>query len=65
MVIITKTVLNEFGAIHPEVASAMNEWYSVVCDASWRTFADIKQTFNSVDYVGNTRYVFNIKGNKY
>lgn len=25
----------------------------------------MKQTFNSVDYVGNERYVFNIKGNRY
>ena len=29
------------------------------------TFADIKQTFNTVDYVGNDRYVFDIKGNTY
>lgn len=27
--------------------------------------ADIKQTFNTVDYVGNDRYVFDIKGNNY
>ena len=25
----------------------------------------MKQTFNSVDYVGNDRFVFNIKGNDY
>lgn len=25
----------------------------------------VKQTFNSVDYVGNDRFVFNIKGNDY
>ena len=25
----------------------------------------IKQTFNSVDYVGNNRFVFNVKGNDY
>ena len=30
-----------------------------------KTFADIKSTFNSVDYVGNDRYVFDIKGNTY
>jgi mRNA interferase HigB len=33
--------------------------------ADWATLKDIKDTFNSVDYVGNDRYVFNIKGNKY
>ena len=26
---------------------------------------DIKKTFNSVDAVGNQRFVFNIKGNDY
>ena len=32
---------------------------------NWNNFADIKQTFNTVDYVGNDRYVFDIKGNNY
>ena len=30
-----------------------------------RHFSDIKNTFNSVDNVGNNRYVFNVKGNHY
>lgn len=41
--------------------------YSDGC-ASWKLLgilADIKQDFNSVDYVKNDRYVFNIKGNQY
>ena len=29
--------------------------------AEWKNFADIKATFNSADYVGNDRYVFDIK----
>lgn len=28
-------------------------------------FADIKKSFNSVDAVGNKRFVFNIKGNHF
>ncbi len=31
----------------------------------WDSLNDIKQTFNSVDYIGNYRYVFNIKGYDY
>ena len=65
MVIITKTILNEFGRQHTDAMPALNEWYAVVKAADWNSFADIKQTFNSVDYVGNDRYVFNIKGNHY
>lgn len=34
-------------------------------DADWENFAQIRQTFNSADYVGNNRVVFNIKGNQY
>lgn len=33
--------------------------------AEWDCFADVKDTFNSVDNVGNQHYVFNIKGNNY
>ena len=34
-------------------------------DASWKNHADLKQDFPSANYVGNSRYVFNIKGNSY
>ena len=34
-------------------------------DAQWTCFADIKKSFNSVDAVGNKRFVFNIKGNHF
>lgn len=40
-------------------------WYSITSKASWRNLSDIKKDFNSVDYVGNHRYVFNVKGNDY
>lgn len=65
MIIITKTILNEFGRQHTDAMPALNEWYAVVKAADWNSLANIKQTFNSVDYVGNDRYVFNIKGNHY
>ncbi|MDF7818589.1 type II toxin-antitoxin system HigB family toxin [Runella sp. MFBS21] len=33
--------------------------------ADWAHLMDVKSTFNSVDFVGNDRFVFNIKGNRY
>lgn len=33
--------------------------------AEWRSFAEMKADFGSVDAVGNQHYVFNIRGNKY
>lgn len=44
---------------------ALERWYEIVESADWRSFADIKEDFASVDSVGNQHYVFNIKGNKY
>lgn len=43
----------------------MIEWVKKTELARWHNFADIKNTFNSVDSVGNQRYVFSIKGNDY
>ena len=43
----------------------LERWYEVVENAEWHTFAEMKADFNSVDSVGNQRYVFNIHGNKY
>lgn len=65
MVIITKTVVNLFGKKHADAADALNSRYDLTSNADWQQLSDIKQTFNSVDYVGNERFVFNIKGNKY
>jgi mRNA interferase HigB len=65
MVIISKTKLTEFGKYHGDAIAAVNEWWIKTKMADWSTFQEIKNTFNSVDYVGNDRYVFNIRGNKF
>ncbi|MBX3164672.1 MAG: type II toxin-antitoxin system HigB family toxin [Bacteroidetes bacterium] len=65
MVIITKTKLNEFGAKHPTSAEALNNWYSIVSAAKWKNIAQVRNDFSFVDYVGNDRFVFNIKGNEF
>ncbi|MCB0609921.1 MAG: type II toxin-antitoxin system HigB family toxin [Lewinellaceae bacterium] len=65
MVIISKTILREFGLLHTDAIDALNAWYEVVKEADWNKIADIRQAYNSVDYVGNDRFVFNIRGNRY
>ncbi|MDP2387768.1 MAG: type II toxin-antitoxin system HigB family toxin [Bacteroidota bacterium] len=65
MVIISKTVLVEFGNEHSDAIDALNKWYEVSKQANWNNLSEIKKSVNNVDYVGNDRYVFNIKGNKY
>jgi mRNA interferase HigB len=33
--------------------------------ADWANYHEVKELFNTVDAVGNDRYVFNIRGNNY
>ena len=65
MRIISKKVLRDFYGQYPDSETSLESWYKTVKQAQWTCFADIKETFNSVDYVGNKRYVFNVKGNDY
>lgn len=65
MVIISKTILVEFGGKHADSIDALNRWYEDCKRANWNSFKEMKKSFSTVDYVGNDRYVFNIKGNKY
>ncbi len=65
MRVITHKTIADFSVIHADAKIALNEWYIKTELSEWASFADIKQTFNSVDTVGNKRYVFNIKGTSY
>lgn len=65
MRIVAHRTLVLFYSKHASAKTALEEWYSKVSKSSWDSFADIKKDFNSVDNVGNQRYVFNIKGNDY
>lgn len=65
MRIIAKKTLVAFYREHHDAEVALKEWYAKTEDADWNSFAQVKQTFNSADSVGNNRVVFNIKGNRY
>ncbi len=65
MRIFTEKPLKDYAERHPEAKSAIQDWIKKVKESQWRSLADIRMKFNSVDYVGNQRYVFNIKGNDY
>jgi len=65
MRIIAKKTLITFYTKHADAETALEEWHTKTNKAEWTCFADIKNTFNSVDSVGDKRFVFNIKGNDY
>ncbi|MDR0793507.1 MAG: type II toxin-antitoxin system HigB family toxin [Chitinophagaceae bacterium] len=65
MRIVTFKTIKEFSEKYSDADMPLREWYKKVKDSEWDNFAEVKQTFNSVDNVGNNRFVFNIKGNTY
>ena len=60
-----RNLLDKFEKKHADSAKALQRFIDIVEDAEWHNLSDIKADFNSVDYVSNERYVFNIKGNNY
>jgi len=65
VVVISKTIIVEFGLAHADATESLNNWWAITKNRQWKSLNDIKKDFGAVDYVGNDRYVFNIKGNKY
>ncbi len=65
MRVIAKKAIVEFYSKHSDARTALEEWYEKTQSTDWESFLDVKQTFNSADYVGGERIVFNIKGNQY
>ena len=65
MIIISKSIIYVFAEKHPDVRDAVDDWYRKVKLANWSNFGEMKNAFNTVDYVGNDRFVFNLKGNRY
>ena|SRR6266487_6026402 len=65
MVVITKGAIHAFAKKHTDALIPLNDWYDKTKKAQWRKFSEVKLTFNSVDSIGNDRYIFNIGGNNF
>ena len=65
MRIVTYKRILEFSKKYADSENPLNFWYHTVTAKNWDNLNDLRQDFNSVDYVGNHRFVFNIKGNDY
>lgn len=50
---------------HADAKVALERWYEITEEAEWKNLSDIKADFPTTDYVGNQRYVFNIRSNRY
>jgi mRNA interferase HigB len=65
MVVISYGTLRDFYESHRDSKDALNNWYRMVLRADWSNYHEMKMMFNSVDAIGNDRFVFNIRGNNY
>lgn len=65
MRIVSFKKIREFSDKYNDAESALSFWYYNVTSKEWNSLNDIRNDYNTVDYVGNNRYVFNIKGNSY
>ena len=59
------TIIEIFCEQHSDATDALSRWVEVVGNAKWTNHNELKADYPSADYVGNKRYVFNIKGNHY
>lgn len=65
MRVVSKKMLIDYYEAYPQAKTALSEWFEKTREANWRSFADVKKSFSSVDNLGDKRYVFNIKGNDF
>lgn len=66
MKVVKRKVLLDFGDAYPEARSSLEHWYHLTRGGKWQGPSDVKQVFGiSVDFVGNNRAVFDIKGNHF
>jgi mRNA interferase HigB len=62
--IINEAELHIFGWKHSKARKPLANWLAVARAAVWHTFADVRRTFRSADYIKN-RVIFDVGGNNY
>ena len=65
MKLLNKELLDKFVRKNATSSNAVNRWIDIMEEAVFSNHNELKSAFPSMDYVGKSRYVFNIKGNEY
>ncbi len=65
MRIIAKRTLREFWELYSDAEEALLAWYREVEKEDWDTPAKVKGKYRTASILGDSRVVFNIKGNDY
>ena len=64
MHVVSHKAVRLFCQEHPGALNALDHWYRVAKRATWTKFAEVRQSFNTADFVAPF-VVFDIGGNKY
>ena len=65
MKILNKEILEKFVKNNAASSSAVNKWIEQIESSEFSNPNELKSSFSGVDYIGKSRWVFNIKGNDY
>jgi mRNA interferase HigB len=65
MHVISKKKLLEFSKQHPEAKHRLLAWYKSMKKCNAQDLNELKQTFNTADYVPKKFTVFDVGGNEY
>jgi mRNA interferase HigB len=60
-----RLVLEDLKQNHPDVAKRVDAWCREVEVFTWSSPHEVKSMYRSVDFPGDNRAIFNIKGNQY
>ena len=52
-------------AKHADSSNAIMRWIELIEQTKIASHNELKSIFSNADYIGNSRYAFNIKGNDY
>ena len=65
MRVIAKKILREFWTKHSDCEQQLKAWYQETLNAEWKNTNEIKLEYPTASIIGDSRIVFNIKGNSY
>lgn len=65
MNVISKRTIDQFIKKHRDAKDQLLSWYKETERADWKSPQDIKDRYNSADFLRNNIVILNIKGNSY
>lgn len=64
MRLLGEPAIEEFKQRYPLSGRALDRWITIVRAAEWKSFVEVRRTFNTADYVA-PYIIFDLGGNKY